>query len=114
MFADEGINLDESIALVKKALDLEPDNGAFIDSLGWAYYKKGMVDEALVELKRAAELSKKEDPTIFEHLGDVYFKKGMVREAIRDWERSLALDSANEAIQRKVRSARDLLSREGG
>jgi predicted negative regulator of RcsB-dependent stress response len=60
------------------------------------------------------ELSKKEDPTIFEHLGDVYYKKGMVREAIRDWERSLALDSANEAIQRKVRSARDLLSREGG
>jgi tetratricopeptide (TPR) repeat protein len=114
MFADEGIKLDESVALVKKALELQPDNGAFVDSLGWAYYKKGMVDEALVELKRAAELSTKEDPTIFEHLGDVYFRKRMVPEAIREWERSLAIDSANEAVQHKLRKARDVLSREGG
>ena len=73
-----------------------------------------MVDEALVELTRAVELSKKGDPTIFEHLGDVYFKKKMVREAIREWERSLALDAANEGVQQKVKKARDLLSREGG
>ncbi|HEY7676536.1 MAG TPA: tetratricopeptide repeat protein [Candidatus Methylomirabilis sp.] len=112
MFAEAGVKLEESVSLIQRALVLEPQNAAFIDSLGWAYFKLGRVDDALRELKRAVALAKKEDPTIREHLGDAYFAKGMVREAIGEWERSLELDASNPDVQRKLREARDRLSRE--
>ncbi|MFQ5847444.1 MAG: tetratricopeptide repeat protein [Candidatus Methylomirabilales bacterium] len=109
MFADEGIHLAESVVLIKKALELDPNNGAFVDSLGWAYYKLGRLDEALRELKRAVTLLKKEDPTILEHLGDVLFQKGMISRAVEQWERSLALDATNGKLKEKLQRARSLL-----
>lgn len=109
MFAEEGVHLDESVALIKKALELEPDNGAFVDSLGWAYYKLGRLDEALLELQRAVTLVKKEDPTIREHLGDVYFDKGMIQQAVEQWQRSLELDDTNVKLKNKLQEARGLL-----
>jgi len=53
MFADEGVKLEEAVTLIRKAVEMEPENGAFIDSLGWAYFKLGRLDEALAELLRA-------------------------------------------------------------
>ena len=87
----EGQNLDEAIQLISKALELEPENGYFIDSLGWAYYQQGRYPEALRELKRAVERAK-DDPVIFDHLGDAYAKSGLSEDALAAWERSLQLD----------------------
>ncbi len=78
MYAERGQNLDEAIQLIEKALEIEPENGYFIDSLGWAYYQQGRYPEALRELKRAVERAK-DDPVIFEHLGDAYAKNGLQR-----------------------------------
>lgn len=89
MFADRGIRLEEAQQLVSKALDLEPDNGAFEDSLGWVYYRLNKLDQAADELRLAVDKVGK-DPTVHDHLGDVYFKQGRIREAIQQWEASMA------------------------
>ena len=69
MFAERGIRLDEAIDLIRKALELEPENGYYIDSLGWAFFQQGRYNEALRELKRAVELTRgKEDAVIYDHL----------------------------------------------
>jgi tetratricopeptide (TPR) repeat protein len=66
LYADAGENLDEAVALIKKAIELSPDNGAYIDSLGWAYFKKGMYKDAFTELDRAVKLEP-DDPDIKSH-----------------------------------------------
>jgi len=102
MYAEEGRNLDRAIKLIKKAIEISPENGAYIDSLGWAYYKKGMVDEALKELKKAAGYMPN-DPTIREHLGDVYFSKGEIKEALRQWKIALKADPENKELAGKIK-----------
>ena len=89
MFADRGIRLDEAQQLILKALDLEPDNGAYEDSLGWVYYRQNRLDQAADELRLAVE-KVGNDPTVHDHLGDVYFKQGKIREAIQQWEVSVS------------------------
>lgn len=85
--ADRNIRLDEAYAMVKKALDLDPGNGAYMDSLGWVYYRQGKLTEAEGLLIRALEKSK--DATIHDHLGDVYFKEGKTPEAVAQWQASI-------------------------
>jgi len=109
LYAEKGINLDEAVILIKKALSIEPDNGYFVDSLGWAYFKKGLYDEALLNLKKASLLTQN-DPVIFDHLGDAYFMKGNYREAISSWEKSLEIDPHNEQIKKKIEEARKNLT----
>lgn len=85
--ADRNINLDEAYGMVKKALDQEPTNGAYMDSLGWVYYRQGKLSDAEGLLIRALE--KSNDPTIHDHLGDVYAKEGKTADAIAQWQASL-------------------------
>ena len=89
MLADRGTRLEEATALVKRALAEDPNNGAYLDSLGWAYYKQNRLADAERELRKAVERDA-HDPTIREHLGDVYFKIGKTDLAAAEWERSLA------------------------
>jgi tetratricopeptide (TPR) repeat protein len=70
MFAEDGVNLDEALGLIEKALELDPGNGAYLDSLGWVYFKKGMLKESLEELEKAIKLEQN-DPTVREHLETV-------------------------------------------
>jgi tetratricopeptide (TPR) repeat protein len=88
MLADRGVRLEESVQYIRKALDLEPNNGAYLDSLGWAYYKIGKYDLAEVNLEKAAKLVSN-DPTIHEHLGHVYLRVGKKKQALQEWERAL-------------------------
>jgi len=81
--------LSAATALVKRALAEDPNNGAYLDSLGWAYYKQNRLADAERELRKAVERDA-HDPTIREHLGDVYFKIGKTDLAAAEWERSLA------------------------
>lgn len=89
MLADLGIRLDEAVALIRRALDEEPTSGAYLDSLGWAYYRQNKLDEAEEMLRKAAARSS-HDATIRDHLGDVLYKKGKVAQAAAEWERALA------------------------
>ena len=106
MFAERGENLDEAVQLITKALELEPDNGYFIDSLGWAYFQQGRYPEALDQLKRAVAKAKEEDPVIFEHLGDAYAKNGLNDEALTAWEKALQLDPNADGVKKKVEDIR--------
>ncbi|HEY4950273.1 MAG TPA: tetratricopeptide repeat protein [Candidatus Acidoferrales bacterium] len=89
MLADRGVRLEEATAMIKQAVTQEPSNGAYLDSLGWAYYKQNKLTEAEESLRKASE-RQKHDPTILGHLGDVYAKLGQSDQAAMYWERALA------------------------
>jgi tetratricopeptide (TPR) repeat protein len=81
---DQGINLDEGMRMIKRAVDQRPDDGYIVDSLGWAYYRIGNFEDAVKNLERAIDL-KPEDPTINDHLGDAYWRIGRTLEAKFQW-----------------------------
>jgi tetratricopeptide (TPR) repeat protein len=81
---DRGMNLDEAMKMIKRAVDQRPDDGYIVDSLGWAYYRIGNYQEAVKHLERAIDL-KPEDPTINDHLGDAYWRVGRTLEARFQW-----------------------------
>ncbi len=89
--------------MIRKALESDPENPAYIDSLGWFYFKKGKFREALNELIRAVSLL--EDPVIYEHLGDVYFKINDLDNARFNWQKSLNLDPEQKGIKDKLNKA---------
>jgi tetratricopeptide (TPR) repeat protein len=88
MLADRGVRLEEATGLIKRALADDPNNAAFQDSLGWAYYKQNKLDEA-EGLLRQAVAHEGHDPTILSHLGDVYAKMGKDALAEAQWQKSL-------------------------
>jgi tetratricopeptide (TPR) repeat protein len=81
---DQGINLDEGMKMIKRAVEQRPDDGYIVDSLGWAYYRIGNYDDAVKNLERAVDL-RPEDPTINDHLGDGYWRVGRTLEAKFQW-----------------------------
>jgi tetratricopeptide (TPR) repeat protein len=81
---DQGVNLDEGMKMIKRAVEQRPDDGYIVDSLGWAYYRIGNYEEAVKNLERAIDL-KPEDPTINDHLGDAYWRVGRTLEAKFQW-----------------------------
>ena len=93
MLADRGVRLDEAVAYVQQALEMEPQNGAYLDSLGWAYYKLNDLAKAEKYLLLAVEYEKR-DPVIQDHLGDLYYKTGNLDKAKEYWTQSL--DSGGE------------------
>jgi tetratricopeptide (TPR) repeat protein len=88
MNADRGVKLEESLNYIKQAVTFEPNNGAYLDSLGWVYYKLGKYDQAEENLTKA-EAHMNSDPTVQEHLGDLYQKTGRLKLAAAHWERSV-------------------------
>jgi tetratricopeptide (TPR) repeat protein len=121
MLADKGTRLTEALALIRKAVDQEPMNGAFLDSLGWAYFKLGEYELAEENLRQAVERDQT-DPTVHDHLGELYEKTGRIRLAAAQWELSLAeyaksaaadVDPGDVAkVQRKLESARVKLAKQ--
>jgi tetratricopeptide (TPR) repeat protein len=97
MLADRGQRLDEAVALVERALAIDPGNGAYLDSLGWAYFRQEKYDKAEPLLRQAAEQSPG-NSVIQDHLGDVLWASGKRREAVEAWRRALAGDG--ESIER--------------
>jgi tetratricopeptide (TPR) repeat protein len=113
MLADRGERLDESVGYLKKALEIDPDNGSYLDSLGWAYFKGNKLDLAEENLKRAAD-QLKTNSVIQDHLGELLAKQGRFDEAIAAWMRALAGDGDSidrAAIDRKIRAAQQKLKK---
>jgi tetratricopeptide (TPR) repeat protein len=102
MWADRNENLDEAELLIRRAVEQEPENGAYLDSLGWAYFKKGLHAQALKALLRAAELLKEDDAVVFDHIGDAFEKLGRTAEAVAYWQKAFQLDPGNRSISSKL------------
>src|SRR3984893_9659339 len=94
---DQGINLDEGMKMIKRAVEQRPDDGYIVDSLGWAYYRIGNYEDAVKNLERAIDL-KPEDPTINDHLGDAYWRIGRTLEARFQWAHARDLKPEPEEL----------------
>jgi len=105
-------NLDEALSLVERAVALEPDNGAYVDSLGWTCYQLGRHEQARGYLERAARLEPT-DATLQEHLGDVYVALGQNDQARAAYGRALELgddDTSKADNAEKLRRKLDSLT----
>jgi tetratricopeptide (TPR) repeat protein len=115
MYADRGIKLDDAVTMLKKAVNTDPQNYAFLDSLAWAYYKQGQYAMA-EDYERRASMRMASDPTLLDHLGEIEAKNGKLQQAIVNWNKSLQAyatslapdaDPADVArVQHKLESAR--------
>lgn len=114
---ERGEALDEALGMIERAVRAQPDNGAIVDSLGWAQFKLGQFREAVGHLERAAELEPA-DPIVNDHLGDGYWAVGRHTEARFQWQRALSFDpepAAAERIRRKLEVGLDaVIAAEGG
>jgi tetratricopeptide (TPR) repeat protein len=88
MLAERGQKLDEAITMLKKAVKFDPQNGAYLDSLAWAYYKQGQYAMA-DDYERKAALRMPNDPTVMDHLGEIDAKNGKLTQAVDEWQKSL-------------------------
>ena len=121
MNADRGVKLDESLGFIKQALTLDPNNGAYLDSLGWVYFKLGKYDLAEENLNKAA-VHMGADPTVQEHLGDLYQKTGRLKlaashwdRAVQEWNKTVPAEQDSEAfakVQQKLDAAKVKLAKE--
>ena len=103
MLADQNMKLEEALGYIKRAVDLDPANGAYLDSLGWAYFRLGKYELAEDNLLKASQKINT-DPTVHDHLGDLYQKTGRLKLAATNWER--ALDRVEPHHCRRGRSGR--------
>jgi tetratricopeptide (TPR) repeat protein len=106
-WADDGRHLDEAIALIKKAVALQPASGFYADSLGWVYYRLGRMDDAIEWLERAIQLAPT-DAIISDHLADAYWAVGRHLEARYKWQHALDLglaDQERDATRQKLSDA---------
>ncbi len=95
-FADRNIKLDEAVTLIEKALTISPNDHYMLDSLGWAYYRKGKLDKAITYLEQAYQVN--QDPEIAAHLGEVLWQKGKHDEAKKIWTDALSRNPDNEVL----------------
>ncbi|MGZ9200380.1 MAG: tetratricopeptide repeat protein [Caulobacteraceae bacterium] len=90
-WVDQGVKVREGMAMIERAVQAEPNNGAYIDSLGWALYRLGRYPEAVEKLEQAALLMPS-DAEVNDHLADAYWKAGRKDEARFRWRSVLTLD----------------------
>jgi Tfp pilus assembly protein PilF len=98
-WAEMGVQLDDAEDMIQRALKIQPNDGFYIDSLGWVYYQKGDYPKAVEQLERAVEITV-DDPTIIEHLADAYEKSGRGDRALARYREALKRTKENEQIKR--------------
>jgi tetratricopeptide (TPR) repeat protein len=108
MLAEHGRKLDEAVKLLHEAVDLDPYNGSYLDSLGWAYFKRGAYDRAKTYLIRAGDQLPR-NSVIQDHVGDLLFATSDRAGAVAAWQRALDGDGRSierHAIEQKIEKAR--------
>ena len=111
MWAEHNMRLGEAEQMIKLALQSDPNNGAYIDTLGWLEYREGKFDQALVDLLRAAQKLTRDDPVVFEHIGDTFAKMNKIAQAVDAWQKALNLDPQNKNLTEKIDSAKTKMSK---
>ena len=104
MWAERGEKLDMGLVLIRKALASDPENGAFLDTLGWIYYMQGRYIDALNELQKAKQ-TVDGDPAVWGHLGDTYLKLGNLNAAIEHWKKALNLNPDSRQLIERLEAA---------
>ena len=114
MLADRGQRLEESVRLITRALEIDPDNPSYLDSLGWAYFKRGDLVQAETYLAKAAE-GLPRNSVVQDHYGDLLAKRGRHADAVAAWTKALQGDGEDvnkDAIDKKIKSAQSKLQDE--
>jgi len=121
MLADRGTRLEEALGYIRRAIALDPQNGAYIDSLGWVYYRLGNYDLAEENLRRASERIGN-DPTVHEHLGELYLKTGRLKlatthfeRALEEWDKTISAEVDTDEVaktQKELETARVKLAKQ--
>ena len=98
---ERNIQLNKALAMAKKAIELEPNNAAYLDTIGWIYYKMDNVEKALSFIRKSVELDNN-NAVVLEHLGDVLFSNNQIEEAMLFYLKALDIDKNNEILQQKA------------
>ena len=98
---ERNIQLNKALAMAKKAIELEPNNAAYLDTIGWIYYKMDNVEKALSFIRKSVELDNN-NAVVLEHLGDVLFSNNQIEEAMLFYLMALDIDKNNEILQQKA------------
>jgi tetratricopeptide (TPR) repeat protein len=111
MWAEHNMHLDEAEDMVGRALQFDPNNGAFLDTLGWIHYRQGKFENAVAELLRASQNLTRPDPIVFEHIGDAYSKLNRVPQALDFWQKAMALSPENKLLAEKIEKTKTTISK---
>lgn len=103
--SERGVELERCLTMAQKAVDKEPDNGAYLDTIGWIYYKLGKYEQSKEWIQKAV-VSGRGGPVVLEHLGDVYLKLGNKTKAMENWTKALEQDKNNVSLQEKMNGLR--------
>lgn len=103
MWSEHSLRLDEALAQIRKALEAEPENPAYRDTLGWIHFKRGDYEKAMLEVEKALR-SLPDDDTIREHMGDILAKMGRRSEAVENWKKAYVKGGSKE-LPEKLRDA---------
>ncbi|HMV41091.1 MAG TPA: tetratricopeptide repeat protein [Leptospiraceae bacterium] len=109
LYAENNMELVDAYNFIKKAVELEPDNGSYQDSLGWVLFKMEKLKESLHHLNLALQIMtdrKEDDPVVYDHLGDVFFKMNDMDNASENWKKSVEIQSSpmeKEKILQKIK-----------
>ncbi len=102
LWADRNENLDKALPMIKKALAAEPENPAYLDSLGWVFYRMGKFEKALDNLQKASQHPRGEDSTILDHLGDCQNQLGQHKQAKQSWQQALEIEEKKSFPDEKL------------
>ncbi len=111
MWVEHNMHLDEASDMIQRALQSDPNNGAYLDSLGWLEYRQGKFDQAIADLLRAAQNIPHDDAVVFEHIGDTYLKLNRVPQALEAWQKARMLDPQNKNLADKIENTRTKMSK---
>ncbi len=107
--SERGLDLQKALKMAQLAIKLDPNNSAFLDTMGWIYYKLTEYEKAEEYVKKALSVRKPSDgspATLEEHLGDIYQKLGNEKEAVHHWKRALEVDPKNQSLKEKIEKAK--------
>lgn len=111
MWAEHSMHLDEAEEMVRQALQFDSNNGAYLDTLGWIYFRKEKFENALTELLRAEQNLTRPDPIVLEHIGDTYSKLNRGPQALEFWQKAIALSPENKLLAEKIDKTKTTISK---
>ena len=109
LYTENNMELAQAYEYIKRAVELEPDNGAYQDSLGWVLFKMEKLKESLHHLNLAVQImldKKEDDPVVYDHLGDVFLRLNDLENANENWKKSVEIQNnklEKEKILQKIK-----------